>query len=72
MTLVPRVLKSVTSNTVSHRVGLIGVRSYYVVADFEFSIKTAGFVVSTSRPLVLALFYLRKTIKRVSRDPRKL
>ena len=66
MTLVPRVLKSVT-----YRVGLIGVRSYYVIADFEFSIKTAGFVVSTSRPLVLALD-LPKTIQRVSRDPQKL
>jgi hypothetical protein len=70
MTLVPRVLKSVTSNTVSYRVGLIGVRSYYVVADVEFSTKTAGFVVSTSRPLVLPLDH-PKTGQTVSRDPRK-
>jgi hypothetical protein len=66
MTLVPRVLKSVT-----YRVGLIGVRSYYVIADFEYPIKTASFVVSASRPLVLAPD-LPKIIQRVYGDPRKL
>jgi hypothetical protein len=66
MTLVPRVLKSVT-----HRVVLIGVRSYYVTADFESPIKTAGFVVSASRPLVLVAD-LPKIIQRVYRDSRKL